>query len=105
MLRISSATLLMLMVSMVRADDVKTGLVESVKVSTYYLCDGYDSYGDASFYDCAQRFFREGVKPAGEENLKGKWLCRSAVNGPTANHEQAVKFGHYRKGKPGKNGL
>ena len=92
----------MLMVSMVMAEEVKTGLVESVKVSTYYLCDGYDSYGDASFYDCAQRFFRDGVKPAGEEHLEGKWRCRSAVNGPTANHEQTVKFGYYRKGRPGK---
>ena len=80
----------------------KTRFAESVEVWAYYVCDGYDSYGDASFYDCAQRFFREGVKPAGEKHLKGTWRCRSAMNGPTANHEQAIKFGHYKKGRPGK---
>ena len=111
MLRVLSATLITLMASMVMANEAgqgadpdvpsKTGLVESVEVRTYYLCDGYDSYGDASFYDCAQRFFREGVRPAGEKQLEGKWRCRSAVNGPTANHEQVVKFGHYKKGRPG----
>ena len=79
----------------------KTTHVESVEVLAYYLCDGYDTYGDASFYDCAQRFFREGVPPSEEAQLGGTWHCVSAVNGPTANYEQTIKFGHYRKGRAG----
>jgi len=97
-----------LVVAALAANDVdatrKTALVETVDVETYYLCDGYASFGDASFYDCAQRFFREGSKPNRVEDLTGQWLCRSAVNGPTAQHEQTIKLGHYTKGKPGKKG-
>jgi hypothetical protein len=79
----------------------KTTHVESVEVRAYYLCDGYDTYGDASFYDCARRFFREGVLPNEEAQLEGTWYCVSAVNGPTANYEQTIKVGHYQKGKLG----
>jgi hypothetical protein len=75
----------------------KTTFVEAVQVQAFYLCDGYETYGDASFYDCARRFFREGARPSREAQLEGTWHCVSAVNGPTANHEQAIKFGHYEQ--------
>lgn len=82
----------------------KTTFVEAVQVQAFYLCDGYETYGDASFYDCARRFFREGARPSGEAQLEGTWHCVSAVNGPTANHEQAIKFGHHEQTAAGEGG-
>lgn len=72
-------------------------LTEQVEVRSFYLCDGYASFGDATFYDCARRFFREATRPAATEVLTGPWICRSAFNGPSVHWEQPLLVAQYGK--------
>jgi hypothetical protein len=72
-------------------------LTEQVEVSSFYLCDGYASFGDATFYDCARRFFREATRPVATEVLTGRWICRSAFNGPSVHWEQPLLVAEYGK--------
>jgi len=83
-----------------RAEPVlPSGKVERVEVQSFYLCDGYSSFGDASFYDCARRFFRDAAAPAQPALLAGAWWCRSAFNGPSANWQQPLLVAHEHRKK------
>jgi hypothetical protein len=78
-------------------DAIHPGPHERLVVESFYLCDGYESFGDATFYDCARRFFRDGARPSDAERMTGTWVCRTSFNGPSENWEQRIYVGWYRK--------
>jgi hypothetical protein len=98
--RVVCLFLLALAAGFLRAETARpSGVVERVEVRGFYLCDGYQSFGDATFYDCARRFFREAAHPASPAELAGQWSCRSAFNGPSTNWEQPLFVAHYEREK------